>query len=382
MATPYPIDGAPNSAIVEFTVTPMSSELQWPIKQKATAMATYDDGTTRDVSTTAVWSSSNVAVARADAGVIASEGAGSAVIQASLGRFQATTRVSVTVPTLAVLSYDGDRAGNIAGIDFFTANARGNTPPVRSIRGAATALGFRPYGMAVHSQELFVSCGDSPSGICVFPTAGQGNIAPTRHIVGNLTGLAPTIAFSVSDSEIVAIGNDAVLVFPSGGDGNIAPKRKISGAATRLSSVLSAVTAGDEIYAAEFSNQLIAVFPATANGNVAPVRTIEGASTKINSPIAAREFSGELYVLSSGNSISVYPSSAAGNAAPIRTIAGPNTKLVGAHVLTVVGELLFVANRDDTVLVFSTSDDGDAAPRYILGGPATHISNPTGLAFF
>lgn len=380
--TPYPPDGAPDSAILALTVTPPTSALTWPATLQATAMAMYDDGTTRDVTSAATWSSSDMSVASVAAGVVASADFGSAVIQAALGGYQSSTTVAVTVPTLAVLSYDDMRAGNIAGIDFFPANATGNTPPLRSIRGSATTFDFLPYGMAGHGEELFVICGDINSGISVFPTGGSGNIAPLRRIAGAKTTLSSSIAFSVSDTEIVTTGQNSVLTFPTNGDGNIAPTRTITGSATKLQEALSAVVVNDEIYVADFVNQLVAVFPMNATGNVAPVRTIEGASTHLASPIVAQVFNDEIYVATSSNSIVVFPIAASGNAAPIRTIKGPLTQIAGANMLAVAGDLLFVANRNDGVLVFKTSDTGNVAPQRVLSGPATHIHQPTSIALF
>lgn len=375
------VTGKPGT-IVELMVTLPQSTLAWPIAQQATATATLGDGAVRDVTAVATWSSSNPAVAAVTAGMVTSVDEGNANIEVTLEGHTASTALRVVMPTLAVLSYNDTDAGDIAGIDFFRAKATGNAGPLRSIRGPATTLGLHPYGMAVHGEELFVSCGDEIGSVSVFPVTGSGNIAPTRRIIGNKTTLSSAIAFSVSDSEITTVGIDSVLVFPTDGVGDIAPKRKIAGATTKLKNVLSATVDDNEIYAADYDNKIIAVFPVGATGDVTPSRTIDVSITKLAQPLTAQVFDNELYVVTTEDSINVYPKSASGNAARIRTIQGLHTQLQYPYMVAEYGGMLFVADRDDKVLVFNATDNGNVQPQRVISGPATNIRSPVAVVVF
>lgn len=371
-----------SGTIVELAVTLPNATLAWPIAQQATATATFGDGAVQDVTAIATWSSSNPAVAAVTSGLVASVDEGNAIIEVAVGGQTASTAVRVVMPTLAVLSYNDTDAGDLAGIDFFRANATGNAGPLRSIRGPATTIGLHPYGMAVHGQELFVSCGDDIGAVSVFPVTGSGNIAPTRRIIGEKTTVSSAIAFSVSDTEIVTVGNDSVLVFPTDGAGDIAPKRKIAGATTQLKNVVSATVDGDEIYATDYDNKIIAVFPASATGDVAPSRTIDVSITQFAQPLTAQVFDNELYVVTTADSINVYPKAASGNTARIRTIQGLRTQLQYPYMVAEHGGMLFVADRDDKVLVFKATDNGNVQPQRVISGPATNIRSPVAVVVF
>lgn len=368
--------------VVELTVTLPQSTLAWPIAQQATATATFGNGSMQDVTAIATWSSSNPGVAAVTAGMVSSVDEGNANIEVTVEGHTASTALRVVMPTLAVLSYNDTDAGDLAGIDFFRASANGNAGPLRSIRGSATTIGQHPYGMAVHGQELFVSCGDEIGSVSVFPVTGSGNIAPTRQIVGDKTTVSSAIAFSVSDTEIVTVGNDSVLVFPTDGVGNIVPKRKIAGATTQLKNVVSATVDGNEIYATDYDNKIIAVFPVNASGDVAPSRTIDVSITQVAQPLTAQVFDNELYLVTTEDSINVYPKAASGNAARSRTIQGLRTQLQYPYMVAEYGGMLYVADRDDKVLVFKATDNGNVQPQRVISGPATNIRSPVAVVVF
>src|SRR6185295_11174157 len=74
-------------------------------------------------------------------------------------------------------------------VTVYSRGASGNTPPLRTIGGAATQIGG-PVGLALDlsNDELFVV---SPGGsrVAVFSRTARGNAPPIRTLMGGATGL-------------------------------------------------------------------------------------------------------------------------------------------------------------------------------------------------
>jgi hypothetical protein len=371
--------------ITSIAVTPLSKSVTWPDTQQLMAMATFSDGTVKDVTATATWTTSDPAVATVSAaGLVTTNDTGTATIQAMVDIQHAEAVIAIAVPTLAVSSFGS------AGIDFFPANAIGNVAPRRSIRGAATTF-VNPRGMAVIDQELFV-VDQATKAIDVFPLAGAGNLAPTRQI----TGVATTL---IAPAEIVASGNEvfvsqlgsSVLVFPSTANGNVAPTRTLTGAATSLVTTLGVAILNNELYVSDIGGgaggDFVAVFPVTANGNVVPTRRLIGATTGIAEPQGLMIANNQLYVSNvrtSPNTITVYPATASGDVAPLRKLGGMMAAMLSfPDQKAALGPLLYVANANrNAVVVFNMTDDGDVAPARALTGALTNLSNCNGIVIF
>lgn len=121
-------------------------------------------------------------------------------------------------------------------INIYALDAKGNTAPLRVIKGPRTQLNW-PGHVAVHEQrgEIFVA-NDANNSILVFKLTDNGNIAPARVISGPRSFVnAPTgIALDRVNGElwVANMGNYAITVYPVAANGDAAPVRTIRGGPT------------------------------------------------------------------------------------------------------------------------------------------------------
>jgi uncharacterized protein YjdB len=86
-------------------VVPTSSRIANGTPQQLTALGTYTDGTTRDISSVVAWTSANPAVATVSAtGLVTGASVGTVTLQAQLGTLQSPSTVIVTPATLVSVS--------------------------------------------------------------------------------------------------------------------------------------------------------------------------------------------------------------------------------------------------------------------------------------
>lgn len=189
-----------------------------------------------------------------------------------------TPKASGPVSPLRTVSFDGipisvavdDEDNVIVGvnsstlgnaIEVFAPQAQGGSPK-RIIRGSNTALGgndhtvptvaFSPLNdriyVAVSTRE-FLGGGTSQNPnahVSVFPSDGNGNIAPVRTIGGTLTGLNGTSIYGLAGSpqtgEVFVMSNPSpfsttgasVIVFARLANGNVPPLRSFTDSNTAL----------------------------------------------------------------------------------------------------------------------------------------------------
>lgn len=106
------------------SVTPASLTLAVGDARGLVATAQYDDGTTRDVSTLAQWSSSSAAATVAAGGQLGARQPGNAVITAQLGTLTATSQVTVQPALTGLTVYPSGGASVAAGLSVaLTASA-------------------------------------------------------------------------------------------------------------------------------------------------------------------------------------------------------------------------------------------------------------------
>jgi DNA-binding beta-propeller fold protein YncE len=131
---------------------------------------------------------------------------------------------------------DGAEAGEFKApsVAIYSANAKGDTPPLRTIQGSKTALDW-PMGVAqdpMHDTIVVANNGDSS--ILIFARTGSGNVAPVRSIRGSRTGIDRPIGIAVDPQNgeiwVSNWGDHSALAFDSGASGDVAPKRVIRSA--------------------------------------------------------------------------------------------------------------------------------------------------------
>jgi DNA-binding beta-propeller fold protein YncE len=118
-------------------------------------------------------------------------------------------------------------------INIYALDAKGNTAPLRMIKGPRTQLNW-PGHVAVHEQrgEIFVA-NDANNQILVFKLTDNGNVAPTRVISGprSLVSAPTGLALDRINGElwVANMGNYAVTVHPVTANGDAPPVRTIRG---------------------------------------------------------------------------------------------------------------------------------------------------------
>src|SRR3569623_482505 len=371
-------DAAPKDTIDSITITG-KAKLSWTLSTKLTATANFHSGKTLDVSTATTWSSDASSIATiAPDGTVTAVAKGAATIHAMYEGQDGTLPFTVTMPTLAVSSYAGQR------IDFFPADANGEVPPLYSIPDV-TPPGLttftNPRTLFVYGDELFLA-DQGAQAIDVFPLTAMGNVAPTRQIKGAATMLgSPSQIFVTANEIYVADGSASILIFPRTGTGNIAPTRTFTSAA--LSNTRGVVVVDNEVYVASYGTATISVYPANATGTVTPTRTLSGPLPLLGGPQGMLVVNHELFSGGSSGAINVYDAAAMDNTPPIRRIAGANTKLAYTDELVLLGHRLYSSNySNSTVQVFDITASGDAMPIASIGGPMTKIASTLGIALF
>lgn len=112
-------------------------------------------------------------------------------------------------------------------------DAKGNTLPLRIIRGPKTRLNW-PSQMAVDEErgELYVA-NDTDHSIIVFRTSDEGDVPPTRMIRGSRTGLRNPTGLSLDlkhrEVWVADMGTHTASVFSTEANGDVSPLRTIRG---------------------------------------------------------------------------------------------------------------------------------------------------------
>jgi DNA-binding beta-propeller fold protein YncE len=316
--------------------------------------------------------------------------------------FLAITPTAAPCPPLVVAQ------GELFVADFFSNSvtvynrtASGNTLPIRTLAGPATAL-QGPQGVVVDTthDELVVANLNNNS-ITVYGRNARCETVPIRRLAGAATGLNGPVGVVVDtvNDELVVTNqfNNSVTAYSRTASGNTLPIRTLAGPATTLGLPAGVVvdTVNNELVVTNFDNTSVfardappsvTVYNRTASGNAPPIRTLAGAATGLKSPIGVvvDTVNNELLVANFGDdSVTVYSRTASGDTPPIRRLAGPTTGLHDPDSLavdTVNNELLVVNVSDNSVTVYSRTANGDTAPIRALVGPATGLSGPTFLA--
>ena len=114
-------------------------------------------------------------------------------------------------------------------IAIFSANAKDDQAPLRTIEGDATRLDW-PMGIAEDSaNNTIVVSNNGDNSILIFDRQRSGNVAPVRIIRGERTGINRPMGLAVDAKNgeiwISNYGDHTALAFDSAANGNMAPKR-------------------------------------------------------------------------------------------------------------------------------------------------------------
>jgi DNA-binding beta-propeller fold protein YncE len=130
----------------------------------------------------------------------------------------------------------GEEAGQFKApsISVYSANARGDTAPLRTITGTHTGLDW-PMGVAQDPKhDTIVVANNGDSSILIFDRNARGDVAPVRTIRGSRTGIDRPIGVAVDPQNgeiwVSNWGDHSAVAFDSGAKGDVAPRRVIRSA--------------------------------------------------------------------------------------------------------------------------------------------------------
>src|SRR3989475_6491028 len=124
----------------------------------------------------------------------------------------------------------------------FRGDAKGETPPIRTIQGTRTHL-VRPQTVAVDPVHNEILTADpSMRAVVVFDRRANGNVAPKRVISGEKTGLLDIVGVAVDPVRDVIVassrkgedGPTGLFIFERLANGDVPPKAFIGGPRAQL----------------------------------------------------------------------------------------------------------------------------------------------------
>lgn len=280
----------------------------------------------------------------------------------------------VTEPQLVITNFLSDTPG----IEVFSADARGDTAPLRAINGPATRL-LAPRGVTVAGGEIIV-VDHNANAVNFYPVRASGDIAPTRQIAGLATGLSTPSGILVFGGEIYVVQQSGtIVVFPRSASGDVVPARTISGIGRGQ---YIAIDEG-EIYATDVIAGVIRVFPVTTDGQAVPTRVIGGVVAGLSLPTGILVQNGEIFVADRSGQIRVFAKTADGDAAPRRVLNTGLSSFSSINQMAIfAGELYVTSFTTNAVGVFPVDGNGEVFPNRVIAGPTTLLSGPVGAFVF
>jgi DNA-binding beta-propeller fold protein YncE len=270
---------------------------------------------------------------------------------------------------------------SVPRISVFARLANGNVAPSRVIEGQATNLSRTMHGIAYDevNDEIIIPVALGGA-LLVFHGDAKGETPPIRTIQGTRTHLVrpQTVAVDPVNNEILTAdpAMRAVVVFDRRADGNAAPKRVISGEKTGLLDIVGVAVdpARNVIVASSRKGDGptgLFIFDRLANGDVAPRAMIGGPKSK----------------LAHFRQVAIDP--ATGNI----FLAQQNTRMKRqeAYVLDRLRENFAAREESDDgdegaldrmgfIAVYAPDDNGDIPPRAIIKGPGIRHAGAGGVA--
>ena len=259
------------AAVVSITVNPAFGSIPLGLNQSFTALGTFSDGSTQDVSSSAHWSSSVPAVATVSntpgsQGIAASTGSGGTLISATLSNVAGSGGLTVSTVTLAAITISPQGPSiPIGGSKQFTATglySDGSTANITSAaawasssvtvatisngsgaQGLATSAGSGTTGIsatwgsvtvstALTVQDQLLSISVAPAGGLITPGADQQFTATGTYLSGLSQDLTNTVLWTSSNPAVATITTGGLAVTAAPGQSVItANMGSISGVA-------------------------------------------------------------------------------------------------------------------------------------------------------
>ncbi len=214
--------------------------------------------------------------------------------------------------------------------------------------------------------------------VLVFPLNATGNVAPSRRIVGDSTGLSLPIGVGVDSKGSVYVANrtgSRVTVYPIGADGNVAPTRSLVDTAMRSPQAL-VVDRTDAVFVASCPGCGSAAGGATAmfhfpnNANAADY-VLRGTNTQLSYPVGiAVDATRNVYIGNAfGGTVNVFAPGASGNSIPIRSFNPGASQNVQS--LTVAGNTILLTSPGIGILSYISTATAGTPPAATIPSSAT-----------
>ena len=191
--------------LAQIVVTPQSSSLALGQTTQCKAMAVYSDGSYKDVTQSATWTSKNTDIASvSSAGLVASVAAGSAVVSASSGTLSGSTQLTIGKAALVSLSVTSPLSSLPLGATTqLTATGTYTDKSTQDLTSSVTWASSQPTIASISSSGLASSAG-----------LGNATITATLNSIDASTQLsvsAPALlSIAVSENHsTIALGTTA-----------------------------------------------------------------------------------------------------------------------------------------------------------------------------
>jgi len=191
--------GSSSSAttLSSIAVTPENPSVIGVATQQFTATGTYSDNSTKDITTSVTWSSSNTTVATigASTGLATSAAAGTTTIKATSGSVSGSTTLTVTAPTLNSIDVSpATQSINLGGMQQFTATGSYADSTTKNITASVT-------WSSDNTAVATISNVTGSKGLAASLAAGTANItASLSSITSNTAQL--TVSSTAMDNVI------------------------------------------------------------------------------------------------------------------------------------------------------------------------------------
>ncbi|MSO19859.1 MAG: hypothetical protein EXQ56_05235 [Acidobacteria bacterium] len=172
-------------------------------------------------------------------------------------------------------------------ISIFAGSAKGNVNPLRTMEGQNTHMARTTHEIAIDTvHDEIVVPNPFAHALLIFRANASGDEKPLRVIQGPRTmfgGSMDTDNVSIdtvnSELYVTQEGSDSILVFPSRGNGNIAPVRILHGPKTGMRFPRRVTIDPVNNLMAVVASQGIMIFNRTDQGDVTPRCVISGPKT-------------------------------------------------------------------------------------------------------
>jgi hypothetical protein len=191
--------------VTAILISPSNPSITLGASQQFTATATYSDSTTRDVTGSAIWSSTNPSVATVSSAGVATTSAaqGTTTINATLGTVSGTTTLMVTAPVLVSITVaPANPSVSIGSTQQFTATGTYSNGTTQNLTSTAT---WSSSATNVATISL--------AGLATTVAQGQTTIQAVSGAITGSTTLTVTAGFVASGSlNIARNGHTATLL--------------------------------------------------------------------------------------------------------------------------------------------------------------------------